>query len=186
MSLLATRRPNGRGLALLETSLPDRARALALCESYLDHATFFFRPVKREQLLEQLLPHTYDTAHAKAQARVNGDGIGGALDLVDESCYPHTLASLFFIFSLGALFDVGLPPYNAQAEHFYHMGRAALSLRKSCPPTLETVQAVGLMATYHSLAGKKYSRDSAVSVSWYPAVLGCLFCGVVVDYEFGS
>lgn len=161
MSLLATRRPNARGLVLLESSLPDRARALALCESYLDHATFFFRPVKREQLLEQLLPNTYDIAHAKAQARANGQDSPNPLD-VDESAYPHALSSLFFIFSLGALFDITLPPYNAQAEHYYHLARAALSLRKSCPPTLETVQAVGLMATYHSLAGRKYSRDSAV------------------------
>ena len=28
-------------------------------------------------------------------------------------------------------------------------------------PSIRSVQAVGLMATYHSLAGKKYSRDSA-------------------------
>jgi hypothetical protein len=154
----------------LESSLPELGRALTLCESYLNHATFFFRPVKRDQLLDQLLPNTYDSTHAKAQARANGSPSADPLE-VDDSSYAHALASLFFIFSLGALFDITLPPYNAQAEHFYHVGRAALSLRKTCPPTLETVQAVGLMATYHSLAGKKYSRDSAVRLSNHP------FCG---------
>ncbi|TEB22239.1 hypothetical protein FA13DRAFT_1819087 [Coprinellus micaceus] len=148
LSLLASRRPNA--------SWPSTFGIIASGARKSTHPL----PVKREQLLDQLLPNTYDSTHAKAQARANGSPSADPLE-VDDSSYAHALASLFFIFSLGALFDITLPPYNAQAEHFYHVGRAALSLRKTCPPTLETVQAVGLMATYHSLAGKKYSRDSA-------------------------
>jgi hypothetical protein len=45
------------------------------------------------------------------------------------------------------------------------LGRAALSLRSVFDsPQIETVQAVGLMATYHSLGDKKYTRDSAWSI----------------------
>ena len=56
-------------------------------------------------------------------------------------------------------------PYNSEAERYYDLGRAALSLRAVYDsPNMDSVQAIGLMATYHSLAGKRYSRDSAV---WY-------------------
>ncbi|KAF6760882.1 fungal-specific transcription factor domain-containing protein [Ephemerocybe angulata] len=160
LPLFSTRRPNARALELLEAFLPDRARATALCEVWINHAAFFFRPIKQEELLHTLLPQIYETAQARVHARANGEPPAHPLE-IDDSAYPHSLASLFLIFSLGALMDVSLPPYNAQGEHFYHLGRAALSLRNTYSPTLETVQAVGLMATYHSLAGKKYTRHGA-------------------------
>lgn len=80
-----------------------------------------------------------------------------------DGARPHELATFFFTLALGALLDLNLPPYNAEAEHFYDLGRAALSLQAVYEsPSMSTVQAMGLMATYHSLAGRKYSRDSAV------------------------
>ncbi|KAF7347397.1 hypothetical protein MVEN_01495500 [Mycena venus] len=48
------------------------------------------------------------------------------------------------------------------AERFYGAGRAALGLRAVYDsPLVDTVRTIGLMATYHSHAGKKYSRNSA-------------------------
>lgn len=77
---------------------------------------------------------------------------------------PHALALAFFVFALGALLDLNLPPYNAEAEHYYDLGRASLSLRVVFDsPQVDTVRAIGLMATYHSLGSKRYTRDSAVS-----------------------
>jgi hypothetical protein len=161
LPMLTLRRPNVRSLEILDAFLPDRAKALNLSNNYLNHAIFFFRPIKHEELLDSLLPHVYNTAEARLHATASGQSATEPA-AIDDSALPHALASLFFVFSLGALLDINLPPYNAQAEHYYHLGRAALSLRKMWPPSLETIQAVGLMATYHSLAGKKYSRDSAV------------------------
>ncbi|EAU81161.2 hypothetical protein CC1G_10448 [Coprinopsis cinerea okayama7 len=150
--LLSHREPTPQLLQHFDSFLPSREKATALCEVYLLHGTFFFRPVKRDELYDVLLPSVYQGALLRSQGQ----------PAMEEDGAPHATATLFFIFSLGALLDVQLTPYNALAEHYYHLGRAALSLRPVCgSPSLETVQAVGLMATYHNLAGKKYSRDSA-------------------------
>ncbi|TFK24536.1 hypothetical protein FA15DRAFT_704519 [Coprinopsis marcescibilis] len=154
--LLSVREPCLQSIARLESFLPDPEKAAHLADVYINHGTFFFRPVKRDELFDSLIPDVYKAA----ALNLAGDGSARGESL--DSNAPHVMATLFFIFALGALLDVKLAPYNATAEHYYHLGKAALSLRPVCgSPSLETVQAVGLMATYHNLAGKKYSRDSA-------------------------
>lgn len=151
---------------MLESLLPSHERAWALCESYLGHGALFFRPIQREELMNTFLPGVYNTASARVTSRVAADA-SPREDSEDpapaDSSSPHALATCFFLFALGALLDLNLGPYNAEAEHYYDLGRSALSLRAVFDsPKVDTVQALGLMATYHSLAGKKYSRDSAV------------------------
>lgn len=173
-------RPNNSYSELLESFLPSHERAWSLCESYLSHGAYFFRPLKREELVGTFIPQIYNAASAKAKVRAEADSSPRSDVTEDatllEPSHPHALATLFFLFALGALLDLNLTPYNAEAEHFYDLGRAALSLRPVFDsPQVDTVQAMGLMATYHSLAGKKYSRDSAVRpysrlcslFSWY-------------------
>ncbi|KAF5341216.1 hypothetical protein D9611_006108 [Ephemerocybe angulata] len=153
-------RPSRRSLELLETFLPDRARAIALCQVWIDHGSYFFRAFRPSDLLDTLLPHVYDTAASRAHVGENEEDYSNPLD-IDDSAYSYKLAALFMIFSIGSLLDINLPPYNAQGEHFYHLGRGALALQNPHSSNYETVQAVGLMATYHSLAGKKYTRHGA-------------------------
>ncbi|KAJ7187840.1 hypothetical protein C8R46DRAFT_879113 [Mycena filopes] len=140
-------RPNLEKLQRIRTLLPPYTRAVALCEAYLSHAALFFRPIKRDELLGPFI----QTVYAPQDPTVLGNGE-----------VAHALAVLFFVLALGALLDLQLPPYNAEAERYYGAGRAAISLRSAYDsPLFDTVRGVGLMATYHSLAGKKYSRDSA-------------------------
>ncbi|KAJ7502607.1 fungal-specific transcription factor domain-containing protein, partial [Mycena galericulata] len=135
-------RPNAEKLQQIRSLLPPYARATDLCQSYMAHGALFFRPFKRDELLGPFLQSIYD---------VPTDG--------DNS---HALATFFFILAIGALLDLRLPPYNTEAERFYGAGRAALGLRAVYDsPLVDTVRAIGFMATYHTLAGKKYSRDSA-------------------------
>ncbi|KAJ7657379.1 fungal-specific transcription factor domain-containing protein [Mycena polygramma] len=135
-------------LQRIRTLLPSYDRAVDLCEQYLGHGALFFRPIKRDELLGAFLQAIYASQDTTADGS-NADA-------------PHALAVLFFILALGALLDLRLPPYNAEAERFYCAGRAAIGLRAVYDsPLVDTVRAVGLMATYHSHAGKKYSRDSA-------------------------
>jgi hypothetical protein len=144
-------RPHAVKLQRIRTLLPPYARTVDLCEQYLSHGALFFRPVKRDELLGPFLQSIYAPAFDPA-----GDDNDSNADT------PHALATLFFVLALGALLDLRLPPYNAEAERFYGAGRAALGLRSVYDsPLVDTVRAVGLMATYHSHAGKKYSRDSA-------------------------
>lgn len=136
-------RSNDAKLLHIQSLLPSYARAVELTELYILHGALFFRPMKRDELFGPFLQSIY--------APAEGSDVN-----------PHALASLFFILALASLLDLRLPPYNAQAEYFYGAGRAALGLRAVYDsPLVDTVRAVGLMATYHTLAGKKYSRDSA-------------------------
>ncbi|KAJ7712510.1 fungal-specific transcription factor domain-containing protein [Mycena metata] len=140
-------RPNLPKLQRIRSLLPQYEHAVHLCEAYLSHAALFFRPIKRDELLGPFIQAIY---MPEDQTEV---GPGDA---------AHALAVLFFVLALGALLDLQLTPYNAEAERYYAAGRAALSLRSVYDsPLFDTVRGVGLMATYHSLAGKKYSRDSA-------------------------
>ncbi|KAG9224386.1 hypothetical protein CCMSSC00406_0007840 [Pleurotus cornucopiae] len=222
-------------LDLLYAYLPAYPRAHELSESYLQHATYFFRPIKRDELLGEattlpgmsadsqetaptppaFLKQVYDAAskrqlrqlhtyYADAGSPGSSNGDGGeensptyiqsqtpltsfaippypssqqgqqgaagtstpaahpTLDPDPDPSAPHNLATIFMILALGALLDINKPPYNAEAERYYTLGKAALSLRTIFDfPHIRTVQAVGLMATYHSMAGKKYTRDSA-------------------------
>ncbi|KAL0954268.1 hypothetical protein HGRIS_005396 [Hohenbuehelia grisea] len=163
-------RTNTALLELLESHLPSYERAWTLGESYLAHGAYFFRPAKRDEVFEVLLPTVYNNANARQQRASAADSPGSNEDGQDasgedvpmEPGAPHALAMLFMLFALGALLDLNNPPYNQEAERYYALGRGALSLRSVFDgPQVTTVQAVGLMATYHSLAGKKYSRDSA-------------------------
>jgi len=159
--------PDPNTLELLESFLPTKERAWSLSESYLLHGAYFFRPVKRDELLNTMIPTIYNAASERVRARVNSDASSPNSDkLYEAACdgySPHTLATLFFVFALGALLDLNLPPYNAEAEQYYQLGRAALSLRSAFDsPQIDTIQAIGFMATYHTSGGKKYTRDSAV------------------------
>ena len=151
-------------LRRLEAELPPRPRAWALCEAYLAHFSWWFRPVKRDELINEILSPIYKTVgdpnnqggyHPKS-------GCGGRC--------PHLLAVLYFILAVGALVDLTLQPCSAEAEKYYRLGRASLSLRSILDsPEFETVQAVSLMASYHSLCSSRYSVESA----WSLASLAC-------------
>ncbi|KAF8991168.1 fungal-specific transcription factor domain-containing protein [Cyathus striatus] len=175
-------RRNSSSLEQLESLLPSHERAVQLCELYIDHATLFFRPIKRDELLGRLLPSVYETAAQRIKNRITTTADSPSSDFSSPSpsshssdeeidnTTPHTLASLFFILALGALFDLNLGAFNAEAEHFYNLGRAAMSLRTVFDsPSLATVRALGLMACYCSLGGWKCSRDSAWCIMSFAA-----------------
>lgn len=169
-------RPDSHSLEMLESLLPTPQRAWNLCESYFLHGALFFRPIRRNELMDILLPKIYETAYSQSRSRAAAESSPPSDHTENpklfESTRPHALAALYFTFSLGALLDLGMSPYNAEAEHYYDLGRAALSLHAAYEsPTMETVQAMGLMATYRSLAGSKYSRDSAWCVMSFAAKL---------------
>lgn len=154
--------PGFVAITALESQLPSLECASSLVYSYCDHASYFYRPIKREELLNVLLPYIYCKTNPPFPPSEQPQG---NLEVPASSNPPryHDLATLFFVFALGALLDLNLPPYNSEAERYYTLGRVALSLKPVFEsPSISTVQALGLMATYHSHAGRKYSRDSAV------------------------
>ena len=138
----------------LEAHLPPQPRAWALCETYLEHLSWWCRPIKRDELIDDVLVPIYKCKNDPKRTSYHPDD-------EDDRC-PHLLAVPFFVFAMGSLVDLTLPPCSAEAELYYRLGRAALSLRSVFDsPELETVQGLCLMAEYHSLCTTRYSLESA-------------------------
>ncbi|KAI0820263.1 fungal-specific transcription factor domain-containing protein [Trametes gibbosa] len=151
----------------LEAHLPSQPRAWALCETYLEHTTWWCRPIKRDELIDDILVPIYNCVKDPQRSAYHRDAADE-----DGRC-PHLLASLFFVFAVGALLDLTLKPCSAEAELYYRLGRAALSMRSVFDsPELETVQALVLMAKYHSLCIQRYSLESAWRISSLAAKIG--------------
>ncbi|KIY73655.1 hypothetical protein CYLTODRAFT_341809 [Cylindrobasidium torrendii FP15055 ss-10] len=135
--------------------LPERPRAWTLCETYLEHASWAFRPIRREEIIDDILTPIYKCMKDRA------NGINNASQTISS----HKLAVLYMLFSIGSLVDLTLEPYSLESEKYYHLCRAALSLRSIFDsPEISTVQAVVLMASYHAMGGKRYTMDSAWSI----------------------
>jgi hypothetical protein len=154
--------------------LPPQPRAWSLYEVYEEHASWIFAPLKREEVIDDILSPIYKAVKEK---QTSGSS-------AIESISRHKLAVLFFIFALGALVDLTLEPCklprcfsqyqwmhphlaalldSADSETYYHLGCACLSLRSVFDsPEVSTIQAVFLMASFHTWGGKKHTMDSAV------------------------
>ncbi|KAJ3796566.1 fungal-specific transcription factor domain-containing protein [Lentinula aff. detonsa] len=127
--------------------LPPRSHAETLAQSYIDHASLFFRATKKDELFDVVLPLLYPSS----------------ISLLPS---PHLLAAVYFTFALGSFFDLSasIKIYVSESQRWFELGRKALtpSIFAAAPSSTEdTVRALGLMATYCSMSGKKHARDSA-------------------------
>jgi hypothetical protein len=62
------------------------------------------------------------------------------------------------------LVNLDLPPYNSEADHYFDLACAAMSIRPIFDnPTVVTVQALTLLACYYGHGGPKFSLDGAWS-----------------------
>ncbi|KAI0923665.1 hypothetical protein AcW1_006560 [Taiwanofungus camphoratus] len=151
----------------LESCLPPQPRAWALCEAYIAYFTWWCRPIKRDELIDDILIPIYSSIKDPSRLKSTYHP-----SISDANRYPHLLAVLYLVLAVGALVDLTLPPCSPEAEKYYRLGRAALSLRSIFDsPEIETVQAVTLMAGYHSLCGQRYTIESAWSLASLAAKL---------------
>lgn len=149
---------DGKQTELLDTLLdllPEYPRATTLCETYLENSAWIFRPVTREELIDETLAPIYTFVRDRKNGVLQDKG----------EVSPHTLAVLYMVFALGALTDLTLPPYNTEAENHFHLGRLALSLQPVYDlPTIQTLQALSLMSFYYGNHGRHPTLDSAWSI----------------------
>ncbi|KAF8897440.1 fungal-specific transcription factor domain-containing protein [Infundibulicybe gibba] len=135
--------------------LPTQQRASSLCETYMEQGAWAFRPIKREEIINDILSPAYKCLKERQSSGSNST----------YCVSPHKLAVLFIVFALGALVDLTLDPYSDESDKYYHLSRAALSLRSIFDsPEMATVQAVVLMGAYYGMGGKRYTMDSAWSL----------------------
>ncbi|KAJ3987194.1 fungal-specific transcription factor domain-containing protein [Lentinula detonsa] len=140
---------------LLFSHLPEQPRAWALCETYLEQASWQFQPIRRDELIDDILVPIYRSQKDRASSELNRP----------HTISPHRLATLYIVFAIGALVDLTLEPYSPEAESFALLCRAAISLRSVFDsPEICTVQTIALLAQYHTFAGKRYTLDNAWTV----------------------
>lgn len=137
----------------------------------MEQAAWIFRPIGREEMVDDILTPVYRNLK---EFRASGN------HQVLDSVSPHKLAVLYILFSMGALVDLTLDPCkcewwsfkaltrflvldNLESENYYNLCRASLSLRSVLDsPEIATVQAVLLLAAYHSMGGRRYMMDASV------------------------
>ncbi|KAJ3776587.1 fungal-specific transcription factor domain-containing protein [Lentinula raphanica] len=140
---------------VLFSHLPERPRAWALCETYLEQASWQFQPIRRDELIDDILAPIYRSRKDRASPDWNQP----------HTITPHRLATLYIVFAIGALVDLTLEPYSSEAENFALLCRAAISLRSVFDsPEICTVQTIALLAHYHAFAGKRYTLDNAWTI----------------------
>ncbi|KZT18667.1 hypothetical protein NEOLEDRAFT_1103262 [Neolentinus lepideus HHB14362 ss-1] len=143
-------RDNPAAFASLEADLPPQPRAWALIEAYFAHGTFSFRPVQRDDLVNDIMSPIYKAI------KVSSDPGSVARDV------PHKLGLLFIVFALGALADLTNPPFSEEAHKYFLMGKSALSARSVTEsPALETVQALALAGAYHGASGRRMTAETS-------------------------
>jgi len=155
---------------MLMEALPDSAKASALCESYINDYTWFFRPLSRDELFQELL-----------MPILSHRSPGGHPDASQSFAQPHRMAVLFFIFAIAASTNQSHAP---ESDRYYQLGRMTLSMHSMFDaPRLDTIQAVSLMAAYISNSDGKHTIEegwsylgiairlaisvSSLLVSWY-------------------
>ena len=85
---------------VLFKNLPAEPRAWSLCETYMEHASWKSEPIRRDQLIHEVLSPIYKA--------VKGKITNGVYDTSHLSA--HQFAVLFFVFAVGALLDLTLEP----------------------------------------------------------------------------
>lgn len=80
--------------------LPPEARAWSLCETYTEHSAWRFDPIKRDQLVDEVLTPIYK---ALKEHKLTG--------IYDTSrISAHHFAVLYLVFAIGATLDLTLEP----------------------------------------------------------------------------
>ncbi|KAJ7068172.1 fungal-specific transcription factor domain-containing protein [Mycena amicta] len=149
--------PPGRALDLLFDYLPEQPRAWTLCETYMEQCAWQFRPISREEIIDDFLTPIYKSVRDRKNWQSEAD--------FPHTISPHRLSVLFLMFALGALVDLTLEPHNIESDQYYHASRAALALRSVFDsPEMATVQAVLLMSSYHNMGGRRYTMESSWSL----------------------
>ncbi|KAK7038636.1 Zn(2)-C6 fungal-type domain-containing protein [Favolaschia claudopus] len=145
--------------AHLLAHLPPEVRAWSLCDLYYRNGCWTGMPVLQSQTVEllSLIYHDIDIAPPVEDADT-------------PLASPTQLALIYLIFALGALVDLDLPAYNREAEQYFDLATAAMSIDSIFRSDdddeggrggVERVQALVLFACWHAHGGRGYSMAAA-------------------------
>ncbi|KAH8830893.1 hypothetical protein DL96DRAFT_1594737, partial [Flagelloscypha sp. PMI_526] len=123
---------------------PERLKAWSLCELYTEQFAWSYTPVLREELIDEFFAPTYRALEIIRQSPQEAETL----------LRPHHCAVLFLVFAIGTWVDLTQTQYWEEADHFYELGRACISMQSVFEaPECATVQAIHLVAIYYELRG---------------------------------
>ncbi|KAF9078563.1 hypothetical protein BDP27DRAFT_1440995 [Rhodocollybia butyracea] len=126
----------------IESFLPPIERAISLCDVFLENLSWMFHIVSRQLLVTELIPAIY-----------RGDS------------RPHDLALLFTVLAIGVLVDMDMEPYSLEAQHFYHLARAATVLQPILTePSVVTIKVLHLMSIHNGLSGQESNLEQSYAL----------------------
>ncbi|KAL5527793.1 hypothetical protein ACEPAG_6594 [Sanghuangporus baumii] len=138
--------------AQIEDKLPSYERGSALIEAYLENISWLMNMVDREQIMEELMPQIY---------RRKRTGLGRASHETRRT-HPHMLALLLAVFATGAVADLTLPPWNEEADLYYHLSWTAMGLESLFNSTnLYTIQALAILGGYDIFSCRRTSLENS-------------------------
>jgi hypothetical protein len=143
---------------LIESHLPPLDRAKYLMQTYFEQASWLFRSVSQEQVMDELIPMYYSNSTAMPP---------------DESKGVHELGLLLLIFAIGALVDLTQQASNSEAEHYHQLARASICLQPVMEkPSLVTIQALHLLGAYNAMSGNELAgKDTSMETTWSLVIL---------------
>ncbi|KAJ7107907.1 hypothetical protein C8R44DRAFT_885298 [Mycena epipterygia] len=131
-------------LEQLLTHLPFKEKAWSLCETYYRNSCWTGMPIMQEEAVE-LLTQVYQPFHTEEHY---------------SAVTTQKIAVLYLILALGSLVDLDLPPDSDEADRYFGLGSAAMSVRSVFEkPTVVAVQALVLIAIYYAHGGRRFSLD---------------------------
>lgn len=176
--LAHTNLPRDELLALLKEHLPTYERATALAEAYLENISWLPRPIQREQIMEELLPLIYKGKYLDPSSRKDESV------KYDGRHRMHNLALALALFACGAAGDLTLPPNNQEGKMYHALSLAAMSTHSVMSPggaSLETVQAIILIAQYDFFSCEKPTLESGWKVVSFALIVAASVC-ISADY----
>ncbi|KAH8115272.1 hypothetical protein DFH11DRAFT_1588312 [Phellopilus nigrolimitatus] len=142
----------------IETFLPPWENGLALAETYAEQAGWLYRAISRPQLFDEILPAIYGRTPAN---RAHEHAIYKG---------PHALSLVLMVFALGTLVDLNREPFSAQADHYYQLAKAAITLQSVLErPEVVTIQALHLMSVYNAMRQpdvRDEEGETSMEMSW--------------------
>lgn len=158
-------------LPLILDHLPTYERTTSLVEAYLAHLSCFFRPIQREQIMEELLPRYY-------KHRVE------AFAEDEKGVSVHELALLLAVLAIGATGDLTQEAANEEGWVYWHLARCALSLHNIFEGTsTSTVQALSLVGAYDFFSDNTQTLEATWKIQ---SLAMCLASSVSVQKYTGN
>ncbi|KAF7347219.1 Zn(2)-C6 fungal-type domain-containing protein [Mycena venus] len=115
--------------------LPPLSEAIRLCDMYLEHSPYLPIALMRTELIDEILETVYRA---------------GTFESLRNH---HALSLLFVVFAIATILDPSKHPYSIEAQEFYYLSRAALSLASPVRETTRAaIQALIHMAQYRDLS----------------------------------